>query len=106
MRRALVIITIGLLAGAGGVVEAKERPLTELPRDVWDLALAWTEPAKQVARETRRFDPVSGLWFGLLEGSVRSLELTADFLLPGDSKTSQGPSPSINSGKALWRYSF
>lgn len=79
-------VVIGLLvcAGASGAA-AKEGALEDLPKDVLDLAFVWTEPVKQIARNTRSFDPVSGAWFGLLEGSVKSLERTADlFLSPED----------------------
>ena len=44
-----------------GVLEAKEKPIEELPKDVWRLAFLWTEPLQQAARETRRLDPISGL---------------------------------------------
>ena len=86
-----------------GLVEAKDKPIEELPKDVLGLAFCWTEPVKQVARETRRFDPVSGLWFGLLEGSIKSVERTAElFLLKHNEPSDRAPA----SDKALLRYAF
>ena len=98
MRQAILagaLLMLGVQAA-----EARERPIQQLPRDVQELASAWAEPVKQVAHETRRFDPVSGLWFGLLEGSVRSVERTADFLFSALSKDSQRDKP------GLLRYTF
>jgi hypothetical protein len=83
-----------------GTVEAWERPIEELPRDVWRVASAWSEPVKHIARDTRRFDPISGLWFGLLEGSVKSMERTAEFFLKGTDTPRQQRDP------RLLRYSF
>ena len=103
MKRVVVMAVI-LFTGWTGVGEAKDRPIEELPRDAWNLVLAWTEPIKQAVKDTRRFDPVSGVWFGLLEGSVKSIERTADYLLPP--KESSQPGPTIKSGKALFRYTF
>ena len=84
-------------------VQAREKSIEELPKDIWDLAFVWTEPIKGVVRESRRFDPVSGLWFGLLKGSISSVERTANLFLPGDEKP-HGTEP--KSGKVLLRYSF
>ncbi|MBI1992565.1 MAG: hypothetical protein HYS71_04960 [Candidatus Omnitrophica bacterium] len=96
----LIAVIIALWAEQG---EAREKSLGELPKDVWDLAFVWTEPIKQAAKEARRFDPVSGTWFGILEGSVKSVERAADFFLPGDE---QHPGLQYKSGKALLRYTF
>ena len=93
------ILAVVLLAGAG-MVEARERPIEDLPGDVWEIASLWTEPIKQVARDTRRFDPVSGVWFGLLEGSVRSMERTAEFLMPSKDSGARQRNP------LLLRYTF
>lgn len=98
MRQAIlvgVLLVLGVQA-----VEARERPIEQLPADVRELASAWAEPMKQVARETRRFDPISGLWFGMLEGSVRSIERTADFLFSALSKDNERDHP------GLLRYTF
>ena len=91
-------------AGLAGRAEARDRPLEELPRDVWELAFVWTEPIKSVAKEMRRFDPLSGLWFGLLEGSVKSVERTAEFFMPRN--TQQPPTSPDQSDNPLLRYSF
>jgi hypothetical protein len=99
MSRAIGWVLSIVLIGGAGAVEARERNLEELPGDVLSLATVWTEPLKSVARETRHFDPVSGLWFGLVEGSVKSLERTANFFLPRNDE------PPAEPGKLL-RYSF
>jgi hypothetical protein len=83
------------------VAQARERPLEELPKDVLSLAFVWTEPLKQVARHSRRHDPVSGLWMGLVDGSVKSVERTARLFLPEGTATPPEPEP----GKIL-RYTF
>lgn len=106
MRRAIGVITVMLVAGWAVALEARERPIEALPKDVWDLAVAWTEPIQQAARESRRFDPVSGVWFGLLEGSVKAIERTTNFFLPeADAKREQAPSRQ-EPGKAIFRYTF
>ena len=98
-----VLLALGLGIGSPAA-QAEDRALSELPKDVWNLAFVWTEPLKGVVRETRRFDPVSGLWIGLVEGSVKSVERTTDFFLPKHEDTR---SPvKLKSGKALLRYSF
>lgn len=94
-----LLVGVGLVGAAEGKVK-EGRPLEELPKDIWNLASVWTEPIKYVAKETRRFDPISGLWFGLLEGSAKSLERTADVLFPSEHE------PEVKSGKAILRYSF
>ena len=105
MRRVRVIVAGFLLAGWGmEALWAAERSIEDLPNDVWDLAFVWTEPIKEVARETRRFDPISGLWFGLLEGAVKSIERTADVFLPHQKASS--PSSTQQENPALLRYTF
>lgn len=100
----LLIPEILICSGLGGATSyAKTHAIDELPHDLWNLATLWIEPIKGVARNTRRFDPVSGLWFGLLEGTEKSVERTEKFLLPPTEETSR---PTIKSGKALLRYSF
>lgn len=93
-----------LVLGWSGPAAAGDRPLEELPRDAVRLAFVWTEPLKSAANEIRRFDPVSGLWFGLLEGSVKSVERTANYFLPSEQDESGGAT--FKPGKALLRYSF
>ncbi len=100
----VLIAGIIICSGVGGTTsQAKTHAIDELPHDLWNLATLWTEPIKGVARNTRRFDPVSGLWFGLLEGSEKSVERTGQFLFP---PTEDTPRPTIKSGKALLHYSF
>ena len=103
MRTIVVVIAGMLIIVAAAVAEARERLLTELPGDVWDLAFAWTEPIKQAAKYSRTFDPVSGIWFGLLDGSVKSVERAAQFIRLDDKERT---GPETKSGKALIRYSF
>ena len=93
-----------LICGPMAAEAARERPLSELPKDAWDLAFVWTEPVKQVAHESRRFDPISGLWFGLLEGSIKSVERTAEFFFPPELPSPAGQPGSPN--KPLLRYNF
>ena len=96
----LIAILVGMV-GVVGVAEARERSLRDLPGDVWGLAFAWTEPLKQAARESKRFDPVSGVWFGMLEGSATSMEHTVGLFLP------EGKPAEVENGKVkLLRYTF
>ncbi len=94
-------------AEAENALTSPEKSIAELPGDLWNVAFVWTEPLKHVAKETRHFDPISGAWFGLLEGSMKSVERTAGFFLPaGKDKEKDGPSPSYKSGDMLYKYSF
>ncbi len=102
-RRLAWVMAITIVAAWVPCAGAREKSIEELPQDVWTLAFMWTEPIKGVVRESRRFDPVSGLWFGLLEGSITSVERTANFFLPSE-ETQQGTNQ--KSGKPLLRYSF
>lgn len=103
MRRTGLVLGIILLLSWAGSVQSTEKPIDELPKDAWDLAFVWIEPIRSAARESRRFDPVSGLWFGLLEGSVKSVERMATFLWPAEETDSDAPA---RPDKALLRYSF
>ncbi len=103
-RRVMAGLIVGLLLGASGA-QAKDRAIEELPRDLWNLAFAWTEPIKSVAKQTRQFDPVSGLWFGMVDGSVKSVERTAEFFL-GKHGDTDAEGPDIKGSKALLRYTF
>ena len=105
MQRMRTVLIVGLMCGLGTIAEARERALEELPRDAWDLAWVWTEPIKQAAKESRRFDPISGVWFGLLEGSVKSVERTADLLLVHPEEDAP-PGSQGASGQPILRYSF
>ena len=105
MRHAVMAgIVLGVVCTAG-IVEAKDRPIERLPGDVWSLAMVWTEPIKEVAKQTRQFDPISGLWFGLVAGSVKSVERTAKFFLP-QNQDNDTPGPTYKGGKAILRYTF
>ena len=99
-----VVVAIGV-GNWAGMVEAKDRPIEQLPQDVWNLALVWTEPIKAVVKQTRQFDPISGLWFGLVDGSVKSVERTAQFILPSD-RDDNALHPTYKGEKAILRYSF
>ena len=74
---ALIMVVLGTPAVCG-----VEKPLKDLPKDVTDVALLWTQPIKSVAEQSRRFDPVSGLWFGLLDGTVKSVERAVRIFVP------------------------
>ena len=98
-----LMMMAGMVLVASTTAQASiNKPLKDLPKDAWTIATFWTEPIRQVAAQARRFDPLSGLWFGLLEGSVKSVERTAGLFWSQDDDSSQGSS----SRKALLRYSF
>ena len=88
-----------VMLAAPVVAEANERSLKQLPGDVWSLA---TEPIKSVARETRRVDPITGLWYGLMEGSMKSIQRTANLFLHNDAAVSSPHDPA----RPQARYSF
>jgi len=100
MRRVNSVLMVVLLAAGAAAAEARQKSIDELPQDVWSIVGA---PVASIARETRRFDPISGAWFGLVEGSVKSLERTANLLLQPDAPPSDRPAPSE---QPLIRYSF
>ena len=97
MKRLMMIAGM-VLASSTTAWASVNSPLKDLPKDAWTVATFWTEPIKQVAAETRRFDPISELWFGLLEGSVKSVGRTVALIWSQDDDSS--------SRKALLRYSF
>lgn len=105
MRRVAALVVVGTMVTWAGISEAREQPLQKLPADVWDLATVWTEPIKEVAKQTRAFDPISGLWFGILNGSVKSLERVTRLLLARRHERPNTHTPPA-SGKALFRYTF
>ena len=100
MQHVIAVLMIILMGGWPGVSAASEKGIEELPKDVWDIA---AEPARAVTRQVRRFDPISGLWFGLLEGSIKSVERTVDLVVEPEENTSGS---SRQSGKPILRYSF
>jgi hypothetical protein len=106
MRLAVIVCSLILMLGWAGAAGAKEAPIEELPKDIWMVASLWAEPVKQAAQESRRFDPVSGAWFGLLEGTVKSFERAAGLFLPERSTDNAPPAPTGGSGGPLLRYTF
>ena len=104
MRWALGVMCVVGLVGSSGLtaVLADEKPIQQLPRDVGGLAMTWTEPIQSVVERSHQFDPVSGLWFGLLEGSVKSVEQTIKFLFFDTQQPSRLPQ---EPGKRF-RYTF
>jgi len=102
MKKLVILLIGGMLSVGVSPVWAIERRLEQLPGDVFDILFLWTEPLKQVAEQSRRFDPVSGLWLGLVEGTRKSLERSVQFFLFQD--RSAAPSPR-EPGEIL-RYSF
>lgn len=101
--RIAAVMMMGIVCAAAAA-EAKDRPIEQLPADVWMVATLWTEPLKEVAKQTRQFDPISGLWFGLVDGSVKSVQRIARFFIPQEDKAA--PGPTYREGKAILRYSF
>ena len=101
MRRSGWVMGLLLVASAYGSAQARERPIEDLPKDVLTLAFVWTKPLQQVAEQSRRFDPVTGLWLGLVDGSVKSVERTAQFFLYPEGLNSESPEASKQ-----FRYSF
>ncbi|MBI2094125.1 MAG: hypothetical protein HYT88_05310 [Candidatus Omnitrophica bacterium] len=101
----LVLGLCGIAYGEGreNLGKVRERSIEELPKDVFAISMAWTQPIKQVVTESRRFDPISGVWFGLLRGSLASIERTATMFLPADK---EHPGTELKGGKALLRYTF
>jgi len=99
MRRALAVLAVAVCGWAGNAA-AVERSMEELPGDAWDAATGWAQPIKS---SSRKFDPISGLWFGMLEGSVRSVERAAGLLMYRNE-----PDPGKKEGEdsALLKYSF
>lgn len=104
MRKVRIGLVVAMLVGWTAVADAREKDLEDLPRDAWDLATVWTEPIKGVARETRRLDPVSGTWFGLLKGSLKSVERTVAFILP--SQQEDQPDAAVRGEKLPFHYAF
>ena len=100
MQRRVIFVVVMVLAGRMAAA-AEDPPIQNLPKDLKDIAMAWTEPIRSVAEQSRRFDPVSGLWIGLLVGSVKSVERTADILLRGR----ESSNPARDAGK-IFRYRF
>lgn len=106
MRGTWVVAVILGLVGVAVSLEAREKPIEELPRDAWNLAFVWTEPIKHAAQQGRQFDPVSGVWFGLLEGSVKAVERTAGLVLPSEEESAMAAKHPSRTDNALLRYSF
>jgi len=102
-----IVIVISMVVQSGlawaAADSTQEKSIEQLPRDVWDLAFIWTEPIKQAVERSRTIDPVSGLWFGLLDGSVKSVERVAGMLL--EQETEQ-PASRKSQGSPFLRYSF
>ena len=99
---AIAWMALGLLL-APISAEATERQLTDLPQDAFNVLFLWTEPIKSVVRQSRQYDPVSGLWIGLVDGSVKSFERSAQFLIFDDlnqpstpGRVKRGPGKFIN----------
>ncbi len=88
--------------GSAPAAFAVERRLDQLPGDVAMFAFLWAEPLKQAVKESRQHDPISGVWFGLVDGSVKSLERTTSFFRYKDDGTPNEPPQ----GGKLLKYSF
>ena len=99
----MLMMSVALGSSIAAAKTMDGRPLKQLPSDVMNLVLAWTEPIKAVVKDTRQFDPVGGLWFGLVDGSIKSVERTAAVFFP---EGNDAAAPTLKGGKALLRYSF
>ena len=106
MRRFAILNVAIVMMAWGGVVEAEEKTIKDIPKDAWNLGTVWTEPIKGVVKETRRVNPISGLWHGLWQGSIKSLQRTAEFLIPPKEEEAQPNQPVQPEEKPLLRYSF
>lgn len=71
-----LIILLGacLFIAQTDFVCAEEKTIDQLPDDIVDIATVWIEPIKQVHKRSKQLDPISSLWFGLIEGSIKSVE--------------------------------
>ena len=105
MYRAIFVIVVIGLVGWIGPVEAEEKTIKDIPKDAWNLGTVWTEPIKGVIKETRRVNPISGLWHGLWQGSIKSLQRTAEFLIQKEEEA-QPNQPAQPEEQPLLRYSF
>ncbi len=86
--------------------EATERSLADLPHDAFNVLFLWTEPLKAVVEQSRQYDPVSGLWIGLVDGSVKSFERSARFLIFDDLNTPSTPGRVKRSPGKYINYNF
>jgi len=105
MRRMAMMIAMLTMCGWAAGAAAEEKNLEALPKDVWNLAFVWTEPIKRAIEESRGFDPVSSVCWGLLDGSVKSVERTVALFLPSP-KEDERPGAKSSEDKLLLRYSF
>ena len=102
--RCKIFVLAGWMIVAGSyVVRAEDRPIEELPRDIWNLATVWTEPIRQAAKRSRDFDPVSGVCFGIVDGSVKAIGRTAVLFFPHEKNF---PGTERKGAKPILRYSF
>lgn len=103
MGRFLIILTVScLFITQTDFVGADEKTIDQLPGDVADIATVWTEPIKQVHKRSKQFDPISSLWLGLIEGSVKSIERVISMVL---SQKDQPHAPPRKPGETF-RYTF
>ena len=72
--RWIIALSLAACFALPAVTQARERSIQNLPKDVWDLTFAWTEPLKETAEETRRTNPIAGIWRGLLYGPFRTAD--------------------------------
>ena len=100
MRQLLVVTMLVVLATWTRTAAAAEKSINELPGDLARLSFVWTEPITGAIDGARQFDPVSGLWFGMLEGSVKSVERAANFFMR------EHASEPSRTGDPLLKYTF
>ncbi len=97
MRRFILLCAAVALIGGAGLVRAEDRGIEQLPQDVGNLALVWAEPLKEVPTQTRRSNPINGLWLGLVSGSIETVGNVAGFFASSSGEDGDDP---------ILRYSF
>ena len=102
MRMGMMALAVAVLVSWAGMAEARERSIRKLPKDVLSVAFFWTEPLKEFAEHTRRFDPIRGVWSGLVNGSVKSVQRTARFFFVKDTE----PDAHGKQSEGILHYSF
>lgn len=85
-----------------GFAGAEEKTINQLPDDIVDVATVWTEPIKQVHKRSAQFDPIIGLWVGIIEGSVKSVKRVVSMVFSPDDEPHVPPRKS----NETFRYTF
>ena len=87
MRRIVPAVVLAACVCGAAIAEAREKSISELPKDAWTIACLWAEPLKPVGALPRR-STVSDFWVAWLNGSMQSVRRSANRLFfQGDSPT-------------------